>query len=101
MLFRFGCVPRSVPSPLDPMPSLRVLFVVETLTDISFVVGLSEFCDVTMVVPARHYDESGLSARVAASGAVVQAETIEGGPLALRWRSLSYLWRVAGNYDVI
>ena len=83
------------------MPSLRVLFVVEALTDIRFVVGLSEICDVTMVVPARHYEESGLCARVAASGAVVQAATIKGGPLALQWRSLSYLWRVAGNYDVI
>jgi hypothetical protein len=32
-----------------------VLFVVEGFTDIRFVVGLSEICDLTMVVPARAY----------------------------------------------
>ena len=33
----------------------RVLFFVEGFTDIRFVVGLSEICDLTMSVPLGHY----------------------------------------------
>ena len=32
---------------------LRVLFFVDGFTDIRFVVGLSEVCDLTMALPAR------------------------------------------------
>ena len=39
---------------------LRVLFFVEGFTDIRFVVGLSEICELTMVVPGAPYRESGL-----------------------------------------
>src|SRR5262245_53610003 len=80
---------------------LRVLFFVEGLTDIRFVVGLSEICDLTMVVPARAYEESALRARVAASGARVRVHEIEGGRLAFQARSFAYLWRTAQEYDVI
>ena len=34
-------------------PKPRVLFFVEGNTDIRFIVGLSEICDLTMAVPAR------------------------------------------------
>jgi len=53
-------------------PKPRVLFFVEGNTDIRFVVGLSEICDLTMAVPARAYEESTLKARVAACGARLQ-----------------------------
>ena len=39
---------------------MRVLFFVEGFTDIRFVVGLSEICDLTLVTPARAFRESGL-----------------------------------------
>jgi len=80
---------------------VRVLFFVEGFTDIRFVVGLSEICDLTMVVPARAYEESTLRARVAASRARVCVLEIDGGRLAFQARSFAYLWRVAKHYDVI
>jgi glycosyltransferase involved in cell wall biosynthesis len=80
---------------------LRVLFFVEGFTDIRFVVGLSEICDLTMVVPGRAYEESTLRARVAASGARLRVHEIEGGRLAFQARSFAYLWRVAKDFDVI
>jgi glycosyltransferase involved in cell wall biosynthesis len=80
---------------------LRVLFFVEGFTDIRFVVGLSEICDLTMAVPARAYEESGLKTRVAASGARLRVHEIAGGRLAFQWRSLAYLWSAAPDFDVI
>src|SRR5581483_10255475 len=80
---------------------LRVLFFVEGFTDIRFVVGLSEVCDLTMVVPARAYGESGLRQRVDASGARLAVEEIPGGRLAFQARSLRHLWRRARDFDVI
>ena len=81
--------------------SPRVLFFVEGNTDIRFVVGLSEICDLTMAVPARAYEESGLKARVAASGARVQVHEIAGGRAAFQWRSLAYLWQAVPGFDVV
>ena len=87
---------------------LRVLFFVEGFTDIRFVVGLSEICDLTMVVPACAYEESTLRARVEASGARLQVHEIGSpstplgtGRLAFQARSFAHLWRVAKDYDVI
>jgi glycosyltransferase involved in cell wall biosynthesis len=80
---------------------LRVLFFVEGFTDIRFVVGLSEICDLTMVVPARAYRESSLRARVAASGARVRVHEIDGGRLTFQARSFAHLWRMAKHVDVI
>jgi glycosyltransferase involved in cell wall biosynthesis len=80
---------------------LRVLFFVEGHTDIRFVVGLSEMCNLTMAVPARAYEESALKERVAASGARVTVHEITGGRLAFQAKSLSYLWAVAREFDVI
>jgi glycosyltransferase involved in cell wall biosynthesis len=82
-------------------PSLRVLYLVEGFTDIRFVVGLSEICDLTMAVPAVLYAESGLAERVAASGARVVVEEIPGGRLAWQAASLRYVWRRARDFDVI
>jgi glycosyltransferase involved in cell wall biosynthesis len=80
---------------------LRVLFFVEGFTDIRFVVGLSQICDLTMAVPAQAYAESGLKDRVAASGARLVVHEIRGGRLAFQARSFSYLWRVARTFDVV
>jgi len=90
-----------------PVPSTarsvrrRVLFFVEGFTDIRFVVGLSEICDLTMAVPAREYASSGLEQRVAESGARLTVHEIPGGRLAFQVRSLPYLWRNAPRFDVI
>ena len=79
----------------------RVLFFVEGYTDIRFVVGLSEICDLTMAVPARAFDESALKARVAASGAHVRVHEIAGGRAAFQLRSLAYLWQSVSDFDVV
>jgi glycosyltransferase involved in cell wall biosynthesis len=84
-----------------PTRRLRVLFFVEGFTDIRFVVGLSEICDLTLAVPTRTYEASSLKARVAASGATLTVDEIPGGRLSFQARSFAYLWRVARNFDVI
>src|SRR4051794_10077678 len=83
------------------MSRLRLLFLVEGFTDIRFVVGLSEICELTMAVPQRAYESSGLDRRVAASGATVGVDVIPGGRLGFAARSLAYLWRRARDFDVI
>src|SRR5688572_33045921 len=80
---------------------MRVLFFVEGFTDIRFVVGLSEVCDLTLAVPARAFRESGLDERLRESGARVEVRTIEGGRLGFQWRSLAWLWREAASFDVV
>lgn len=80
---------------------LRVLFFVEGFTDIRFVVGLSEICDLTMAVAAEPYARGGLKERVGRSGARLKVEEIPGGRLGFQARSLRYLWRRAGDFDVV
>jgi glycosyltransferase involved in cell wall biosynthesis len=80
---------------------LSVLFFVEGFTDIRFVVGLSEVCDLTLAVPSRKYVESELKSRVAQSGAKLRVDEIPGGRLSFQVRSLRYLWRRARQFDVI
>jgi glycosyltransferase involved in cell wall biosynthesis len=79
----------------------RVLFFVEGFTDIRFLVGLSEISELTMCVPARQYNESGLKDRVAASGIRIAVHEIQGGRPAYQMRSLRWLWRRAREFDVI
>jgi glycosyltransferase involved in cell wall biosynthesis len=78
-----------------------VLFFVEGFTDIRFVTGLSEICDLTMMVPSRAYRESGLSDRVLQSGAKVRVTEIPGSRIGFQVRSLEALWRSVGEIDVI
>ena len=80
---------------------MRVLFFVEGFTDIRFLVGLSEICDLTVAVPSRAYRSSGLVDRVAASGARFHVDEIAGGRAAYQLRSLRYLWQRAGEFDVV
>jgi glycosyltransferase involved in cell wall biosynthesis len=82
-------------------PKLKILFFVEGFTDIRFVVGLSEICELTMAVPSRQYAESGLKERVAQSGATLVVDEIPGGRVAFQSRSLKYLWQRARQFDVI
>ena len=80
---------------------VRVLFLVEGFTDIRFVVGLSEICELTMMVPARAYRESGLAERVTESGATLRVIEVPGGKLRFQLGSLHALWRHAGACDLI
>jgi len=80
---------------------LRVIFFVEGFTDIRFVVGLSRICELTMIVPARQYAQSGLRKRVTDSGASLRVIEVDGGRLSFQFHSLAELWRSAGECDVI
>lgn len=91
---------------MGPVPStrsrrLKVLYFCEGFTDIRFVVGLSEICELTMAVPARSYRSSGLSERVQESGAAVRIDEIPGGRFAFQARSFLYLWREIRQFDVV
>jgi glycosyltransferase involved in cell wall biosynthesis len=86
---------------MSPQEPLRVLFLVEGFTDIRFVVGLSEVCDLTMAVARGPYESGGLKGRVRESGASLTVEEIPGGRLAFQSRSLAYVWRRARDFDVI
>jgi len=79
----------------------KVLFVVEGFTDIRFVVGLSEISELTMVVPAKQYAESGLDQRVAQAGLKIRVDALPGGRLQYQQRCFRYLWKHAREYDVV
>ena len=86
---------------MTPGSKLRVLFFVEGFTDIRFVVGLSEICDLTMAVSAAAYVNSTLKERVKDSGARIKVHEIDGDRLAFQARSFAYLLEVARSFDVI
>ena len=79
----------------------RVLFVVEGFTDIRFVVGLSQICELTMVVPAKQYRESGLEQRVKEAGLKIQVDALPGGRLQYQQSCFRYLWNHVKQYDVV
>src|SRR5438552_16400253 len=83
------------------MNTPRVLFFVEGNTDIRFVTGLSEICNLTMAVPKIIYNTAGLKQRVEASSASVRVVEIPGGRLRFQFSSLLYLLRHAREFDVI
>ena len=80
---------------------MKVLYFCEGFTDIRFVVGLSEICDLTLATPAWEFRESGLSERIAESGARLSVDTIDGGRLAFQARSLLYLLGHIRGFDVV
>lgn len=84
-----------------PGSRLKVLFLVEGFTDIRFVTGLSEICDLTMAIPGPQYRLSGLDERISQAGLRLDVDVIEGGRLAYQARSLRYLMRHARDFDVI
>lgn len=80
---------------------MKVLYFCEGFTDIRFVVGLSEICDLTMVAPAWEFRVSGLADRIAESGAKVRVITIEGKRPEFQLRSFVFLLRNIRQYDVV
>jgi glycosyltransferase involved in cell wall biosynthesis len=80
---------------------VKVLYFCEGYTDIRFVVGLSEMCDLTLAIPERHLNESGLAARLADSSARVHVDAITGGRLAFQSRSMLYLLSNIRSFDVV
>ena len=80
---------------------MKVLYFCEGYTDIRFVVGLSEICDLTLAIPERHLHESGLAGRLAERRARVHVDAIKGGRLAFQWRSIAYLAGKLRSFDVV
>jgi glycosyltransferase involved in cell wall biosynthesis len=78
-----------------------VLFLVEGNTDIRFVALLQEICELTLCVPAREFHASGLDNRIRELALPIHVIAFEGGRLNFQWRSLRWLWRNAGRFDVI
>ncbi len=84
-----------------PCRKLRVLFFVEGFTDIRFVSGLSEICDLTLAVSGPAFHRDGLADRLAQRSVPITVAEIAGGRLAFQARSFGYLWRRARDFDVI
>lgn len=82
-------------------PRLRVLYFCEGFTDIRFVVGLADICELTMVAPAWELQVSGLAERIAHSGASLALDAIEGRRPAFQAKSLLYLLQNIRKYDVV
>jgi len=80
---------------------MKVLYFCEGFTDIRFVVGLSEICDLTMAVPAWEFKVSGLADRIMQSGARIQVDRINGRRPAFQAKSFFYLLRNIRKYDVV
>ena len=80
---------------------MKVLYFCEGFTDIRFVVGLSEICDLTMAVPAWEFQVSGLADRIAESGASLAVDAINGRRPAFQAKSFFYLLRNIRKYDVV
>jgi glycosyltransferase involved in cell wall biosynthesis len=80
---------------------MKVLYFCEGFTDIRFVVGLSEICDLTMLTPAWEFRVSGLADRIAQSGVHFPVDEIQGRRPAFQIRSFLYLLRNIRKYDVV
>jgi glycosyltransferase involved in cell wall biosynthesis len=80
---------------------VKVLYFCEGFTDIRFVTGLSEICELTMATPAWEFRSSGLADRIAQSGARVRIHEIHGRRPAFQFKSLLYLLRNVRKYDVV
>ena len=88
---------------MTPLPNtrLKVLYFCEGFTDIRFVVGLSEICDLEMATPAWEFRSSGLADRIAHSGITLKVDEIHGYRPAFQLRSFLYLLRNMRKYDVV
>ena len=80
---------------------MKVLYFCEGFTDIRFVVGLSEICDLTLLAPDWEYHASGLAERIAQSGATLRVVTIRGRRPLFQVRSFVYLLRHIRRFDVV
>ena len=84
-----------------PKTRLKVLYFCEGFTDIRFVVGLSEICDLDMAAPAWEFRSSGLADRISHSGIKLKVDEIHGKRPAFQLRSFLYLLRNMRKYDVV
>jgi glycosyltransferase involved in cell wall biosynthesis len=80
---------------------LKVLYFCEGFTDIRFVVGLAQACDLTLATPAWEFRSSGLSDRIRHSGARVKVDEIHGKRPTFQMNSLWYLLRHIRAFDVV
>lgn len=80
---------------------MKVLYFCEGFTDIRFVTGLSEICELTMATPAWEFQSSGLADRIAHSGARLTVDAIHGRRPAFQVRSFLYLLSNIRKYDVV
>jgi hypothetical protein len=80
---------------------VKVLYFCEGFTDIRFVTGLSEICDLTLATPAWEFESSGLARRIADSGARLKVDVIHGRRPAFQVKSFAYLLRNIRKYDVV
>jgi glycosyltransferase involved in cell wall biosynthesis len=80
---------------------LKALFLVEGFTDVRFILGLSDICSLTLVVPTRAFAESGLKKRLALTSAKLEIVELDGGRPAFQLRSLVYLLHRARQFDVV
>jgi len=80
---------------------LKVLYFCDGFTDIRFVAGLAERCDLTLATPAWEFRSSGLDKRIAEAGITVNVDEIHGRRPAFQWNSLRYLVRNARRFDVV
>jgi glycosyltransferase involved in cell wall biosynthesis len=80
---------------------MRVLYFCEGFTDIRFVVGLSERCELTMVTPEWEFQSSGLAERIDQSGARLTVDKISGRRAAFQLKSCIYLLRHIRKFDVV
>jgi hypothetical protein len=83
------------------MTKLKVLYFCEGFTDIRFVVGLADTCDLTLAIPSWELRSSGLADRIRESGARVAVDEIHGRRPVFQVRSLMYLLRRAVDFDVV
>src|SRR5688500_17754376 len=80
---------------------LTVLYFCEGFTDIRFIVGLADACDLTLAIPDREFRSSGLAERIRDSAAELRIDEIPGGRPAFQVRSLVYLLRNIKRFDVV
>ena len=83
------------------MTPLKVLYFCEGFTDIRFVAGLADACDLTMATPAWEFRSSGLADRIQRSGARLRVDEIQGKRPAFQVNSLIYLLRHIHQFDVV
>jgi glycosyltransferase involved in cell wall biosynthesis len=80
---------------------MNVLYFCEGFTDIRFVAGLAERCDLTLATPAWEFQVSGLADRLLEGGARLKVDAIRGKRPAFQLRSFAYLLRSIRQYDVV
>jgi glycosyltransferase involved in cell wall biosynthesis len=80
---------------------LTVLYFCEGFTDIRFVAGLAERCDLTLATPAWEFHSSGLAERIQHIGVRLIVDEIHGKRAVFQVTSLLYLLRNLRKFDVV